>query len=144
MLSPWNPGTGPGSESSHCCSLCLEYSSFSYPNVSFPHLLQVFAQWGCLWPARLTRRGDCECHRRRCEGEEADESFCLCESEGANEMLSHHRSELCIHWRADRCQQAWPGAAFGKKWIALPPGTPGPDISIHHRFKPSLRKYPGR
>lgn len=41
-------------------------------------------------PAGVTTRGDSKCHRSRCEGEEADESFFVCES--VNKMLGHHRS----------------------------------------------------
>lgn len=91
----------------------------------------MFAQWGPPSPAWVTRRwGDCEGHRRQCEGEEADESFCMCPVSGAKKMLSHHRSMMRIHRRAASHQGAWPWAAFGNRWDrSLTPRTQGTQIS---------------
>lgn len=48
----------------------------------------------------MTTWGDSKYHGGRCEGEEADESFFMCES--VNKMLGHHRSVTGQHLeRAD-------------------------------------------
>lgn len=129
-LWPPSPSTAPSS------SLIPWAMSWVWTLTSPSSLPRIFflQESKCLLPlpAWVTRRwGDSDCHRSRCEGEKADESFCWCESEGASKMLSHHRPVPNIHWgRADSHYQ---GSIWKQVKLLSHPRDPRPS-SIHHHL----------
>lgn len=78
----------------------------------------------------MTTQGDSKCHRSRCEGEEADESFFVCES--VSKMLGHHRS-VTVFTEGQHLERA----------DLLSPQVPKA-VKYPYLFKSSLRKYPDK
>lgn len=88
----------------------------------------VFSVFGK--PAWVSTRGDSKCHRSRCwrwESWWVILRVWICQQNAGSSHISDS-----IHWRA----------AFGNSWVALTPGTEGPQYP--YLFKSSLRKYPDK